>query len=190
MKKTVHAQYELESERLRKFLPDSPGVYCFKDSSGRVIYVGKAKSLRKRVLSYFRSQNDLPDKTALMTKRASGLDFILTSTEKEAFILESSLIKKRMPRYNIILRDDKQYPCLRLDAKEAYPRLRIVRKIKKDGAVYFGPFSSIVSNHSPNLLIHVGNTAISACLFNIPHIPRNTIIDQYHSIFACCCRYT
>jgi len=152
MNQSPHAQYELEPERLRQVLPDSPGVYCFKDLSGRVIYVGKAKSLRKRVLSYFRADN-LGDKTALMMKRAGGLDFILTSTEKEAFILESNLIKKYMPRYNIILRDDKQYPCLKLDIKEVYPRLSIVRKIKKDGAVYFGPFSSAGSVRSTHRFI-------------------------------------
>ena len=152
MNQSTHAQYELEPERLRQVLPDSPGVYCFKDVSGRVIYVGKAKNLRKRVLSYFRADN-LGDKTALMMKKAGGLDFILTSTEKEAFILESNLIKKYMPRYNIILRDDKQYPCLRLDIREVYPRLSIVRKIKKDGAVYFGPFSSAGSVRSTHRLI-------------------------------------
>ncbi len=143
-----HAQYELEPERLRQVLPDSPGVYCFKDISERVIYVGKAKNLKKRVLSYFRPYDDLFGKTVLMMKRAHGLDFILTSTEKEALILESSLIKKHMPRYNVVLRDDKQYPCLRLDITETYPRLSIVRRIKKDGAIYFGPFSSANSVRS------------------------------------------
>lgn len=142
MNNVAHSQYELEPEMLRQVLPDSPGVYCFKDSSGRVIYVGKAKDIRKRVLSYFRPQPDLSGKTGLMMKKAGGLDIIFTSTEQEAFILESSLIKKYMPRYNVILRDDKQYPCIRLDINEPYPRLSIVRRIKKDGAVYFGPFSS------------------------------------------------
>jgi excinuclease ABC subunit C len=134
--------HELDFIRLRGHLPDSPGVYSFKDGSGRVIYVGKAKSLKKRVLSYFRPPKELPRKTAVMIEKARALDFVVTSTENEAFILESNLIKKHMPRYNVILRDDKQYPCLRLDIKEPYPRLAIVRRIKKDGALYFGPFSS------------------------------------------------
>ena len=143
MNHALHAfQHELDPKRLVKALPDGPGVYLFKDPSGRVIYVGKAKSLRNRVLSYFRPLAELPHKTGLMVKKASGLDFMLTTTEKEAFILEDNLVKKYMPRYNIILRDDKRYPCLRFDIKEPYPRLRIVRKIKKDGAIYFGPFSS------------------------------------------------
>jgi len=135
-------QYQLYPESLRKVLPHSPGVYLFADPRGRVIYVGKAKDLKKRVLSYFRSADNTPTKTARMMKMAEGLEFILTLTEKEAFILENDLIKKFKPRYNIILRDDKQYPCLRLDIREPYPRLGIVRQIKKDGALYFGPFSS------------------------------------------------
>jgi excinuclease ABC subunit C len=138
----------LDPKILKHTLPDGPGVYVFADRSGRAIYVGKAKSLRKRVLSYFRPSADLPHKTSIMMKRASGLEFIITTTEKEAFILESNLIKKFMPRYNVILRDDKQYPCLRLSIEEPYPRLSIVRKIKKDGALYFGPFSSAHSVRS------------------------------------------
>jgi excinuclease ABC subunit C len=148
MEKGFNAQYELDSGKLRQVLPDGPGAYLFKESSGSVIYVGKAKSLKKRVLSYFRPPEHLSHKTALMMKKASGLDFILTSTEKEAFILERNLIKKFMPRYNVILRDDKQYPCLRLNIKEHYPRLSIIRRIKKDGSLYFGPFSSAHSVRS------------------------------------------
>ena len=144
MKNMSHdrVQYPLELESLRKVLPHGPGVYLFIGPQNRVIYVGKAKNLKKRVLSYFRSSNNAPTKTARMMKMAQRLEFILTLTEKEAFILENDLIKKFKPRYNIILRDDKQYPCLRLNIREPYPRLGIVRKIKKDGALYFGPFSS------------------------------------------------
>ncbi len=134
--------YPIDPESLRKVLPRGPGVYLFLGPRDRVIYVGKAKDLSKRVLSYFRSANHTPTKTARMIAMAKGLEFILTLTEKEAFILENDLIKKHKPRYNIILRDDKQYPCLKLDIREPYPRLGIVRKIKKDGALYFGPFSS------------------------------------------------
>jgi excinuclease ABC subunit C len=123
-------------------LPETPGVYLFRDQSGRVIYVGKAKNIKKRVLSYFRPASDFPAKTATMMSKAKTLDYILTGSENEAFILESNLIKSHLPRYNVVLRDDKQYPCLRLDIKEPYPRLSIVRRIKRDGALYFGPFSS------------------------------------------------
>jgi len=129
-------------------LPKAPGVYIFKDGSGRVIYVGKAKHIRNRVQSYFKPSEGMPRKTALMMKNARSLEWILTDSENEAFILESTLIKKFLPRYNIVLRDDKRYPCLRLDLKEPYPRLQIVRRIKKDGALYFGPFSSAHSVRS------------------------------------------
>ena len=142
MDKTVHSQYKLNPKPLSNTFPDGPGIYMFKDSSDSVIYVGKARNLKKRVSSYLKQPEQLPGKTGLMMKRACTLDFMLTSTENEAFILESNLIKEFLPRYNIVLRDDKQYPCLRLNIKEPYPRLNIVRKIKKDNALYFGPFSS------------------------------------------------
>lgn len=147
---TIHKP---DPESLRKILPEGPGVYLFKDRADRIIYVGKAKNLKKRVLSYFRPFKELPYKTGLMMNRAEGLDYILTETETGAFILESSLIKKHLPRYNVVLRDDKQYPCLRLDINTPYPRLRIVRKIKKDGALYFGPFSSAQAVRSTLKLI-------------------------------------
>lgn len=146
-------QQALNSGALRSRLPEGPGVYLFKDAAGAVIYVGKAKNLKKRVLSYYRPVQDLPHKTALMVHRSRSLEYILTSTEKEAFILESNLIKKHLPRYNIILRDDKQYPWLRLAVEEAYPNLTIVRKPRKDGALYFGPFSSAGSVRSTMKLI-------------------------------------
>ncbi|RLB23264.1 MAG: excinuclease ABC subunit C [Deltaproteobacteria bacterium] len=123
-------------------LPQGPGVYLFKDDTGRVLYVGKAKDLRKRLMAYLRPSGELSHKTSLMIKRAKGLDFILTASEKEALILESTLIKKHLPRYNIVLRDDSQYPCLRLSVMDEFPRLSIARRIKRDGARYFGPFSS------------------------------------------------
>lgn len=138
----ARSHYDLDPEVLQGALPDTPGVYLFKEQSGRVIYVGKAKNLKKRVLSYFKTTTQVSRKTQLMMKRASGLDFVLTNTDKEAFILEDTLVKKYMPRYNVILRDDKRFPSLRLDLREMYPRLTIARKIKKDGALYFGPFSS------------------------------------------------
>ena len=143
----------LEPDFLRVHAPEGPGIYIFKDGSGRPIYVGKAKNLKKRILSYFKASGDMPHKTQVMMSRAKFLEFILTTTDKEAFILESNLIKKHLPRYNIILRDDKQYPWLRLDPNEPYPSLCIVRKARKDGARYFGPFSSALSVRSTVKLI-------------------------------------
>lgn len=132
----------LDPESLRRDVPTGPGVYLFRDAAGRILYVGKAKNLRKRVLSYFKPAGDLPRKTRLMVHKARSLGILLTDTENEAFILEDTLIKRHRPRYNVVLRDDKRYPCLRLDLRQTYPRLQIVRRIQKDGALYFGPFSS------------------------------------------------
>jgi len=154
MKESSLTNHDLDPETLRLNLPDRPGVYLFKDSSDRVIYVGKAKNLKKRVLSYFKSSGGRSYKTELMMKKAQGLNYILTATENEAFILEDSFVKRYMPRYNIILRDDKRFPCLRLDIEDTYPRLSIVRKIKKDGALYFGPYSSANAVRSTLKLIN------------------------------------
>ncbi|MEW5723310.1 MAG: excinuclease ABC subunit UvrC, partial [Thermodesulfobacteriota bacterium] len=122
-------------------MPASPGVYLMKDGKGRVIYVGKAKSLPKRVVTYFQ-KSPASYKTARLVEQIADLDFIVTDTEKEALILENSLIKEHKPRYNVILRDDKTYPLLRLTVQEDWPRLEVVRRIRNDGAEYFGPFSS------------------------------------------------
>lgn len=124
-------------------IPATPGVYLYKDAGGRIIYVGKARNLRRRVLSYFRPADQLTAKTAAMIGRAAGIEFLTTTTEKEALLLEASLIKKHRPHYNICLRDDKQYVMFRLSEREPFPRLEIVRRMKRrDGARYFGPFTS------------------------------------------------
>ncbi|MEE8621404.1 MAG: excinuclease ABC subunit UvrC, partial [Syntrophobacteria bacterium] len=123
-------------------LPSSPGVYLMKDVKGNILYVGKGKDLRKRVLSYFREKEHQSPKTRVLVSKISDLEFILTGSEKEALILESNLIKRHRPRYNVILRDDKRYLVLRLDQKEEYPRLSLVRRIRQDGAQYFGPYAS------------------------------------------------
>ncbi len=135
-------RYAVKESEFKKDLPSDPGVYLFRDSAEKVIYVGKAKNLKSRVSSYFNSPAEMTPKTVIMVSKARYLEFILTGTENEAFILESTLIKKHMPRYNIILRDDKQYPYLKIRTDEPYPRLEFVRKMRNDNAHYFGPFSS------------------------------------------------
>ena len=119
-------------------LPLLPGVYIMKDAAGEVIYVGKAKALKNRVVSYFRGDH-LP-KVAAMVSHVNDFDVIVAATEFEALVLENSLIKRHMPHYNILLRDDKTYPFLRLDMDEPYPVFTIVNKVKDDGARYFGPY--------------------------------------------------
>ena len=127
-------------EEKLKNLPTAPGVYLHKDESGRIIYVGKAKNLRNRVRSYFQSGRGHDRKTRELVKRIFDLEFIVTDTEVEALVLESNLIKQHKPRYNILLKDDKQYPHLKLTVSEPFPRVMITRRIQRDGALYFGPF--------------------------------------------------
>lgn len=134
-------------------IPLTPGVYMYKDARGRIIYVGKARVLRRRVLSYFRHEG-LPAKTLAMLSHAVTMEFITTTTEKEALLLEASCIKKHRPRYNIMLRDDKQYVLFRFNLKNPFPRLEIVRKARRDGARYYGPFTSGLSARETWKLIH------------------------------------
>ncbi|MBU1026617.1 MAG: excinuclease ABC subunit UvrC [Candidatus Margulisbacteria bacterium] len=121
-----------------KNLPNKPGVYLFKDRSGSIIYVGKAKSLRKRVASYFTKTQDI--KASILLERLKDIDYILAGSEMDALLLEDELIKKYRPRYNIALRDDKTYPYLKLTINEKWPRLFLARKKEKDKALYFGRF--------------------------------------------------
>jgi excinuclease ABC subunit C len=121
-------------------LPTSPGVYIHKDEAGRVIYVGKAKNLRNRVRSYFQSGRGHDRKTRELVRRIRDLEFIVTDNEVEALVLESNLIKRHKPRYNVLLKDDKQYPHLKLTIAEPFPRVMITRRVQRDGALYFGPY--------------------------------------------------
>src|SRR5438477_5114315 len=120
-------------------LPLAPGVYLYKDAGGRVIYVGKAKSLRLRVRSYFSDDKLADSKTGSLISEARDIDYILVDNEKEALALENNLIKQWKPRFNILLRDDKTYPYIKLTS-EKYPRLYVTRRLKKDGSTYFGPY--------------------------------------------------
>ncbi|TVM36525.1 excinuclease ABC subunit UvrC [Oceanidesulfovibrio marinus] len=135
-------------------VPTAPGVYIYKDSRGRILYVGKAKRLRSRVASYFRAVAAHTPKTRAMLAQARSLDFLVTDTEKEALLLEASLIKKHRPRYNIVLRDDKSYVLFKLDKSNEYPRLYLTRRVEKDNAVYYGPFTSALSARDAWKAIH------------------------------------
>jgi excinuclease ABC subunit C len=121
-------------------LPVEPGVYIYKNAKGKIIYVGKALSLRNRVRSYFQESRPLDTKTQHLVSEIADLEYIVTDSEVEALILESTLVKKNQPRYNINLKDDKSFPYLKLTVNEPYPRIFITRRIKRDGALYFGPF--------------------------------------------------
>ncbi len=121
-------------------LPHQPGAYLMKDKHGTVLYVGKAVVLANRVKSYFQKRKEISPKTDAMVAQIASIETIVTGSELEALLLENNLIKKYRPKYNVILRDDKNYPLLRLPVSDDYPRLEIVRRVKKDGALYFGPY--------------------------------------------------
>jgi excinuclease ABC subunit C len=140
-------------EKLNK-LPLSPGVYIMKDVFGNIIYIGKAKRLKNRVSQYFLNKNQA-DKTKSMVSQVADFSYILTNSELDALVLECNLIKKHMPFYNILLKDGKNYPYIKIDTSQDFPHLEVVRKIKKDKAKYFGPYYGI----NPNDIIRAVNYA-------------------------------
>jgi len=137
---------ELVEEKL-KLLPDKPGVYIMKNAEGRIIYVGKAIVLKNRVRQYFQSGKNHTPKVRAMVSHIADFEIIMTASEVEALILECNLIKKHRPRYNISLKDDKSYPYVKVTLQEDYPRAFITRRILKDGARYFGPYTNATAVH-------------------------------------------
>lgn len=129
-------------EEKLKLLPSSPGVYKMLNAAGEVIYVGKAISLKNRVRQYFQSSKNHPPKVTAMVRQIADFEYIRVANETEAFSLESNLIKEFKPKYNILLKDDKHFPYIRVDLRQDFPRLEVVRRVKKDGAKYLGPFLS------------------------------------------------
>ena len=126
-------------EKIRT-LPAGPGVYLFHDADGKVIYVGKAKNLRSRVRSYFLEAAQANAKTGSLMREAVDLEYILVANEHEALALENNLIKQRKPRFNVLLRDDKTYPYVKLTLGDRYPKVLVTRRVRKDGAIYYGPY--------------------------------------------------
>jgi excinuclease ABC subunit C len=124
-------------------LPRKPGVYLFRDRKGRILYVGKARDLRSRVRSYLQDPEALPAKTRVLMEHARDLEWMVTGTAAEALLLESNLIKEHDPRFNIVLRDDKSYPYIKVTLNEDYPRVYVTRRVVDDGARYFGPFTQV-----------------------------------------------
>ena len=123
-------------------LPYAPGVYIMRDQTDKVIYVGKAKKLKNRVSQYFQDTASHTPKTKMMVSKIHHFDVIVAASEFEALVLECSLIKRYMPKYNILLKDDKGYPYLRLDMRPVYPEITMVSKLSDDGAEYFGPYGT------------------------------------------------
>src|SRR5438445_10244927 len=121
-------------------LPTSAGVYLYKNAQGEAIYAGKAKNLRSRVSSYFHEVRGEDVKTGTLVRESVDVDYIVVANEKEALALENNLIKQKKPRFNILLRDDKTYPYIKLTVAERFPRVYVTRRLKKDGSIYFGPY--------------------------------------------------
>lgn len=138
-----------------KQLTTEPGVYLWKDEKGRILYVGKAVNLRNRVKSYVRKDSNRAVKVAAMMSHAVDLETIVVANEPEALILENTLIKKHHPRYNIMLRDDKTYPYIKVTVQEEYPRVFMTRRVQRDGARYFGPFADAGAVHRVLKLVQV-----------------------------------
>ncbi|AKQ67492.1 Excinuclease ABC subunit C [Myxococcus hansupus] len=177
-------------------LPTEPGVYLMKDRRGQIIYVGKAINLRSRVRSYFNRTGDTRVFVSLLDQLLGDLETVLVSNEKEALLLENELIKKHRPRFNVLLKDDKQFISLRLDKSQPYPRLEVVRKYERDGARYFGPYSSagairetlrvinrffhlrtctdhVLANRKRPCLLHQIGRCPAPCVYPVPQ-------DEYH----------
>ncbi|MBE5780795.1 MAG: excinuclease ABC subunit UvrC, partial [Clostridiales bacterium] len=132
--------YREHIEDILSGLPDKPGVYIMKDEDGEIIYIGKARVLKNRVRQYFRSSKNHAAKVIAMVQKVRDIDYIITATEMEALVLECNLIKENRPFYNILMKDDKHYPYVRIDLNEPFPRVEVVRKVVNDGAKYFGPY--------------------------------------------------
>lgn len=128
-------------------LPDNPGVYLMKNSLGEIIYVGKAKNLKKRVKSYFQNTKNHSEKTRVMVSKVAEFEYIITDSEMEALILEMNLIKKHSPRYNVLLKDDKHFPFIKITTNEDFPRVYMTRTYARDGNRYFGPYTDVNAVH-------------------------------------------
>ncbi len=150
-------------------IPQNPGVYQFWDADGVLIYIGKAKSLRNRVGSYFNQDNQMNGKTRVLVSKIRKITFTIVDTEIDAWLLENSLIKKHQPRYNIMLKDDKTYPWI-IIKKEPFPRIYWTRKMVRDGSTYFGPYASVGMMHT--ILDLIKETyPLRTC--NLPLLPKN-----------------
>jgi len=150
-----------------RLLPEAPGVYLHKNADGKVIYVGKAVRLAQRVRSYFRTGGDGTAKTDQLVRRIRDFDYIVTDSETDALVLENQLIKEYRPHYNVRLKDDKQYPYIRVSVQEAFPRVEVVRRLAEDGARYFGPFTEVGAMRD-TLHFACGAFRVRTCHLDLP----------------------
>ncbi len=166
-------------------MPAQPGVYLFKDEKGRILYVGKARDLRNRLRSYFQKSAALDERKAAMVRSVRDFEYTVTENELEAFVLEANLIKQFRPKYNILLRDDKSYPYLKLTVNETWPRLEVVRRVRKDGARYFGPY--VPAGAMWEILSFIRNNFnIRTCKYSLEKRMRPCIQHQIKRCIAPC----
>ena len=166
-------------------VPSKSGIYTFRDVRDKVLYVGKAKNLRNRLRSYFQQSSQLDMRKTAMMKEVRDFSYVVTANELEAFVLEANLIKEYKPRFNVILRDDKNYPYLKLTVNEEWPRLEIVRRIRKDGALYFGPYVPAGSMWETLAFIR-RNFQIRDCAYSLEKEMRPCIRYQMGKCLAPC----
>ncbi|MDQ5873234.1 MAG: excinuclease ABC subunit UvrC, partial [Acidobacteriota bacterium] len=165
-------------------VPDAPGVYLFKDRRGKILYVGKARSLKKRVASYF-TRGPEPAKTEALLEAWRELETIVTNTELEALLLENSLIKKHRPRYNVCLRDDKTYPYVKITTGEEWPRALVTRRVAEDGHSYFGPFWGGLARRIMRMITR--HFQIRTCTIEIDGtLPRPCLYYDLHACLGPC----
>ena len=171
-------------------LPDAPGVYLHKNKQGKVIYVGKAKRLSQRVRSYFQAGNEKDGKTEALVKRINDFDYIVTDSDTDALVLENQLIKEYRPLYNIRLKDDKQYPYIKISLDEPYPRVSVVRYLAKDKARYFGPFTDVRAMRE-TLNFAAAAFQVRTCHLDLPEqtVPRACLDYQIGRCSAPCVDY-
>src|SRR3982074_399217 len=159
-------------------LPTEPGVYLYKNADGDVIYVGKAKNLRSRVASYFRAARWEDAKTDTLVREAVDVDYIVVANNKEALALENNFIKQRKPRFNILLRDDKTYPYVKLTLGERFPRVYVTRRLRKDGRASYGP--DLPANLAYRIRdLSQRNLHLLACQGGDPRYPRRPCLQYY-----------
>ena len=144
------------------YLPNKPGVYLLKDKKGKVLYIGKALSLKKRVRSYFFGKTHSSPRISSLVSEIKDIEWMITDSETEAFVLESNLIKYHHPHYNIQLRDDKSYPYIKLTISELFPRLVLTRNPREDGSLYFGPYTNVKAARRILILIVIFSFCVDA----------------------------
>src|SRR6201984_3521038 len=159
-------------------LPTDPGVYLYKNAEGEIIYVGKAKNLRSRVASYFHEGRGQDAKTGTLVREAVDVDYIVVANNKEALALENNLIKQRKPRFNILLRDDKTYPYVKLTLGERWPRVYVTRRLRKDGSAYYGPYFPANLAYRIVDLIH-RNFMIPSCKVDLTRFHPRPCLQYY-----------